>query len=115
MASGATHTVNHDSLYLVVGGKLTHVERGTEITLPAKAAEQLEASGKVKPLGKAKTADVGTEVTPEAFAAAVAQLDKTNPDHYTQAMLPELKALKALGIVVNAATRDSLWEALQAE
>ncbi|MCK5132693.1 MAG: hypothetical protein KAR40_11145 [Candidatus Sabulitectum sp.] len=110
-----THVVDHDSLYLMVKGTLTHVERGTELTLPAAAAKKLEASGKVKSLGKAKSADVGSEVTPEVFAAAVAKLNKENKDHYTNAGLPELKALKALDININAATRDALWEALNAE
>lgn len=56
MAEKPTHEVIHPKLYLSVGGKLQHVESGTQLFLTAKIAEGLGA--KVLKLGTKKTVEL---------------------------------------------------------
>jgi len=56
MAEKVTHEVVHPKLYLSVGGKLQHVEKGTQLALTAAIAEGLGA--KVLKLGTKKTVEL---------------------------------------------------------
>lgn len=56
-----------------------------------------------------------TLVNVATFAEAFAQLDPSNPDHFTGGGKPQLDPLsKMLGRPVNSAERDSEWDAFKA-
>lgn len=108
------YVVDHPSLYLMAGGNLQQMEMGAEIELSDAAAKQI--GNKIKPKTATPTADVGSgasEVTAEAFAEAVAKLDPETG--FTGAGIPDVNALKAVGLDISAAERTTLWEASQAE
>jgi len=90
---------------------------GHDGDLPKSMASQVKTPGEkpAKPKGKKKKKgdQSSVEVTPEAFAEAVAKLDEETPGNFTQDGRPDIKALKDLGIVVNASQRDDLWKATQ--
>lgn len=54
----ATHVIAHKKQYLMVDGKLTHVPKGTEVTLDLKAAKSLEGKGRVLKIGDSKSIDL---------------------------------------------------------
>ncbi|MBV1929892.1 MAG: hypothetical protein KUG81_10335 [Gammaproteobacteria bacterium] len=52
----ATHAVSHPRLYLAVEGKLTHFEKGKQLTLNGKQAKKL--GSRVTPISAGGTADI---------------------------------------------------------
>jgi len=56
-----TFIVTHPKLYMMVKGKLAHVEKGTELSMDEKHAQSLIDQGKVLVKGQGKKVDVGSE------------------------------------------------------
>lgn len=88
-------------------GKIT--KKGT-VNCSEKEAAPLLKSGALKAVGGSDTPPVDAE----AFKAAVAKLDPSDEAAWTRKG-PDLKALEAAGLKVNAKDRDALWVELQAE
>jgi len=57
----ATHTVTHDSLYLRVNGKMTHVKKGSDISLSGNIGKGLEDKKMVQKKTGKKFVDLNSE------------------------------------------------------
>lgn len=64
-AQKMTHEVTHNKLYMMVGGKLVHIAKGTQLALDGKTAAGLIKKDFVQDLKPAKTAKVGSDTTSE--------------------------------------------------
>ena len=65
-----THLVKHKRLYLAVGGKLKHVEKGSTLTLSSKQAKGL--GQRVEEISSGKNLDLKTAAEEKAKAKAKA-------------------------------------------
>lgn len=78
--SKKTHVVDHPSLYMMVGGKMTEMAVGTELTLDKKTGERMENKGFVKKISDAKPVDLsdGSKLKTEntKLKAKLAKLEK---------------------------------------
>ena len=54
-----TFIVTHPKLYMKVGGKLAHIETGTEVEMEEKQAASLLKQGKVLVTGQGKKVELG--------------------------------------------------------
>ena len=79
-----THEIVHPKLYLMVDGKMTKVEKGSQVTLTAKHAERL--GDKVMKVGDKKQVALGGSGDGDAEAveaARIAQCEKDGIDPVT--------------------------------
>jgi len=97
----------------------THIKHGTK---GSKEAE-VYAPGDTIPLTEKEAAMLGSNVKPaeanadqnrlEAIAAAIEQLDKNNPDLWTNDHKPQVKAIEEItGFDITAGQRDEAWESV---
>ena len=79
-----------------------------ELSAVEELAEELIACGGAEASGGDQAG-----ISAEAFADAVGELEIGNDAHWTKAGAPDVNALRAQGIQVNAEQRDALWAGFQ--
>jgi hypothetical protein len=110
---------------VVIAGVVRHsgdvYEIDETLDVSEKDAEHLKKAGAAKyknPRDEKASADSAGEAEQQLddVVEAIGQLDPNNEDHWTQANLPEVGALKEiLGRNVTGAERDAAWEQYQEE
>ncbi|MCO1335367.1 hypothetical protein MO867_13595 [Microbulbifer sp. OS29] len=90
-----------------VAGKI--IKAGTVSCTQQEAAPLLKNGSLIEAAASTNSSAGDGEISMEVFAEAVAQLDTENPEHWTNAGAPDIKALNKAGLKISAAERDALW------